>query len=102
MAKPKEKVKIYQGFQVDTAMAPKGKDNMPADVYAVPHTMSGAPVSGELPAMSVETGREYQNRMNVSVANISKGNYPAEKTTGVKQRGAGCATKGFTSRGPLA
>lgn len=34
----------------------------------------------------------------VSIGNMTRGS----KTDGVKQRGAGAATKGFTSRGPLA
>jgi hypothetical protein len=75
---------------------PENRDNLPADSYAKRGVDQG------LPASSIETGREYQNRMNPSVANISKGNYAAEKKDGVKQRGSGAATKGFTSRGPLA
>ena len=77
-------------------------NNKPAEVYAKPHTMSGKAVSNELPAMSTETGTEVIKKMNISVGNISKGNYPATKTDGVKQRGFGAATKGFTSRGPMA
>ena len=80
----------------------KNPDNLPAESYAKPHTMSGKPVGNELPAASVETGRDYMNRMNISVGNVSKGNYPEEKKDGVAQRGHGAATKGFTSRGPLA
>ena len=64
--------------------------------------MSGNPVSGGLPAESTETGAAYMNRMNISTGTVSKGNYPATKTEGVKQRGFGAATKGYTSRGPLA
>ena len=35
---------------------------------------------------------------------LGKNGYPQKdvKTSGVKQRGSGAATKGFTSRGPLA
>jgi len=40
--------------------------------------------------------------MNISVGNINKGNEKSTKTSGVKQRGSGAATKGFTSRGPMA
>jgi hypothetical protein len=41
--------------------------------------------------------------IDASVGNISKsaGNEPV-KTTGIKMRGAGCATKGVMSRGPMA
>ncbi len=38
----------------------------------------------------------------VVVGNISKESAPAAKTTGIKQRGSGAATRGFMSRGPMA
>jgi hypothetical protein len=41
------------------------------------------------------------NEMNVSIGTISKGNYPAEKTSGIKIRGTGAATKGVMARGPM-
>jgi hypothetical protein len=37
-----------------------------------------------------------------SVGNISKGEYDAPKTSGIKIRGTGAATKGTTARGPMA
>jgi hypothetical protein len=40
--------------------------------------------------------------MNISVGNVSKGNYTPEKTDGIKIRGTGAATKGVKARGPLA
>ena len=40
--------------------------------------------------------------MNISVGNVSKGNYASEKTDGIKIRGTGAATKGVKARGPLA
>jgi hypothetical protein len=40
--------------------------------------------------------------MNISVGGISKGNYKETKTTGIKVRGTGAATKGLMARGPLA
>jgi len=39
---------------------------------------------------------------NISVADISKGNTPATKTSGIKIRGTGAATKGLMARGPMA
>jgi hypothetical protein len=80
----------------------RNPDNLPAESYAKPHTMSGKPVSNKLPAMSTETGGKYINEMDISVGNVSKGNYPAEKTTGVETRGNGAATKGRKAYGPLA
>jgi hypothetical protein len=80
----------------------KNPDNLPADSYAKPHTMSGKAVGNELPAMSTKSGKDFMNESNISVGNVSKGNYPAEKTTGVETRGNGAATKGRKAYGPLA
>lgn len=77
-------------------------NNKPAEVYAKPHTMSGKGVSNDLPAMSTQTGTSYIDEMNISVGNVSKGNYKPTKTTGIETRGNGAATKGRTARGPMA
>jgi len=77
-------------------------NNKPASVYAKPHTMSGKAVGNELPAESVETGAEFMNNANIGAGTTTKGNYAKTKTDGVAQRGKGAATKGFTSRGPMA
>lgn len=74
----------------------KNPNNLPAESYAKRGVGSG------LPAMSKETGGKYINEMDISVGNVSKGNYPAEKTTGVETRGNGAATKGRKAYGPLA
>lgn len=42
------------------------------------------------------------DKMNISVGNVSKGNYAPEKTDGIKIRGTGAATKGTKARGPMA
>lgn len=42
------------------------------------------------------------DKANISVGGISKGNYPADKTDGIKIRGTGAATKGLKARGPMA
>jgi len=76
-----------------------GKEVGAAAVYAPPHTMTGGSVSNKVPT---ETGTEFSNKLNMSVGGISKGNYPAEKTTGIKTRGTGAATKGVMARGPMA
>jgi len=79
-----------------------GKEIGDASVYAKPHTMSGKAV-----AISGNPGKE-PNRSKVesvdmSVGNISKsaGNEPT-KTSGIKVRGTGAATKGLMARGPMA
>ena len=78
------------------------KNTLPAEKYAMPHDMSGNPVSGGLPTMSEETGAEFMNNANLGAGTTTKGNYAKTKTDGTKQRGFGAATKGFTSRGPMA
>lgn len=74
------------------------KENKPASAYAPPHTMAGKPVKAEVPEKS---GRAYMDEMNIAGGVVSKGNYKAEKTDGIKMRGAGAATKGTMCRGPM-
>jgi hypothetical protein len=79
-----------------------GKEVGQADVYAEPHTMTGkkTPISsnpGKPGSMS------NTNTMRMSVGDFNSGkNEPTTKTTGIKMRGTGCATKGVMSRGPMA
>jgi len=75
-----------------------GKEVGDASVYAPPHNMDGKAISGAVPTQS---GTEYMRSMNPGVGVVSKGNYPETKTTGIKIRGTGCATKGVTARGPM-
>ena len=77
-------------------------NNKPAETYAQPHTMSGAKVGNELPAMSTETGAEAIKKMNISVGGVSKGNYAPTKTSGIQVRGGKAQTKGKLARGPMA
>lgn len=76
-----------------------GKEVGQAAVYAEPHTMDGKKVKADLPYTA---GAKVITEMNPSVAGLSKGNYKETKTTGIKMRGAGAATKGTMSRGPMA
>jgi hypothetical protein len=77
------------------------KNNLPAEKYAQPHTMSGG---------NVDLGNGYSgakptaaNTVKMSVGNINRDGYnPDVKTTGIKIRGTGAATKGVMSRGPMA
>jgi hypothetical protein len=77
-------------------------NNKPAETYAPPHTMSGAKVGNELPAMSTETGAKYMSEMNISTGTTSKGNYAPTKTSGIQVRGGKAQTKGKMARGPMA
>ena len=77
-------------------------NNKPASTYAQPHTTSGKGVNGELPAESLQVGTKYMNEMNISVGNVSKGNYKPTKTSGIQVRGGKAQTKGKMARGPMA
>jgi hypothetical protein len=50
----------------------------------------------------LKSGAEVMREMNPSLGGISKGNYPETKTSGIKMRGVGAATKGTMCRGPMA
>ena len=78
-----------------------GKEVGDAAVYATPHTMTGKFVkASENPGSGPD--HSDANTVNMSVGNISRRAQPATKTSGIKMRGAGAATKGFMSRGPMA
>ena len=53
-------------------------------------------VVGEQPA------QDTLKNTNMSVGNIRRSDYPAAKTSGIKIRGTGAATKGTMARGPMA
>jgi len=84
-----------------------GKEVGSASVYAKPHDMSGK----EMTQAPVEFGtnpgyppnKSKLENADVSLGQFSKsaGNEPI-KTTGIKMRGTGAATKGVMSRGPMA
>jgi hypothetical protein len=78
-----------------------GKEVGDAKVYATPHTMTGKVVKA---TDNPGSGPDHSdaNTVNMSVGNINRRAQPAAKTTGIKMRGAGAATKGFMSRGPMA
>ena len=83
------------------SMKQGGKEVGSADVYAAPHHPTGKDFT-----ISSNPGKEANSSkldtMDVSLGQFSKsaGNEPV-KTDGIKMRGAGCATKGFMSRGPM-
>ena len=79
-----------------------GKEVGSAAVYAKPHTMTGKAVSAEANPGKGENRSKAEN-LDVSLGALSKsaGNEPI-KTSGIKMRGTGAATKGLMSRGPMA
>ena len=70
-------------------------ENKPADKYAANGTSVADGMSGV-----VKKGNPM-DELNISVGGISKGQ-PKEKTSGIKIRGTGAATKGTMARGPMA
>ena len=76
-------------------------NNKPASAYAKPHTMSGKPVNvSENPGKPSELSST--NNMRMSVGMYNNGPDKPTKTSGIKIRGTGAATKGTMSRGPMA
>jgi len=82
------------------SMKKGGKEVGPASVYAEPHTMTGKKVSAK--EAGVGDNKKYLREANVSVANSRSGEYAPTKTSGIKIRGTGAATKGVMARGPMA
>jgi len=79
-----------------------GKEVGSASVYAKPHTMSGKAVKAKEQPGSGPV-RNNSNTVDMSVGNIDKSaNEHPTKTSGIKIRGTGAATKGVMARGPMA
>ena len=78
-----------------------GKEVGDASVYATPHTMTGKVVKA---SDNPGSGPDHSdaNTVNMSVGNITRRPQPAAKTSGIKVRGTGAATKGLMARGPMA
>lgn len=83
------------------SMKKGGKEVGPASIYAAPHTMTGKATRVEENPGSLPNSSEANN-VNMSVGNISRRHAPAAKTSGIKVRGTGAATKGTMARGPMA
>jgi len=82
-----------------------GKEVGNAAVYAQPHTMSGKSMTiNELEASRAGgVNHSKADTVNMSVGNISKAAGDEQvKTSGIKVRGTGAATKGLMARGPMA
>lgn len=83
------------------SMKKGGKEVGPASVYAKPHTMAGKRVTvEENPGKGPNQSR--LDTLNPSVGNMSKSDGAGVKTSGIKIRGTGAATKGVMARGPMA
>jgi hypothetical protein len=77
-----------------------GKEVGDAATYAAPHKMNGKPL-----VMSTNPGKDSSisslSTMKMSVGNYNNGQNET-KTSGIKVRGTGAATKGLIARGPMA
>jgi hypothetical protein len=79
-----------------------GKEVGPASVYAKPHTMGGKVVKATTNP-GKEPNHSRADTVNMSVGAVSnKPDGMGTKTSGIKIRGTGCATKGTMARGPMA
>jgi len=80
------------------SMKKGGKEVGPASVYAPPHTMDGKAMKGS----SSGPNQSKLDTLDVAIGAYSKsaGN-EQPKTTSIKIRGTGAATKGVMARGPM-
>ena len=87
-----------------------GKEIGDAKVYAEPHTMKGKSMNAKDAMMAVSRPPDPNtlaaNKIKPAQpsSRVSAGDPNADdvKTTGMKMRGTGAATKGVMSRGPMA
>jgi len=88
-----------------------GKEVGNADVYAEPHTMTGKSMNvndslnngGFRPDPNTLAADKTVPGGSIPARRVSLGDRTREpKTTGIKTRGNGAATKGVTARGPMA
>jgi len=80
-----------------------GKEVGPASTYAEPHDMTG---KKGVDLSNSGYGKNAKSMglddLCVSVGNVASDECPPPKTSGIKVRGTGCATKGLMARGPMA
>jgi hypothetical protein len=82
------------------SMKKGGKEVGSASVYAQPHTMDGKAMTTAKDSV-VKKGNTVE-AIKISLGSqIFKSQNDEVKSDGIKQRGHGAATKGFTSRGPM-
>jgi hypothetical protein len=85
------------------SMKQGGKEVGPAAVYAEPHDMTGkAGTDVSNNGYGPNPKRVELSDMAVSLGAARSKPYAEVKTTGIKMRGTGAATKGLMSRGPMA
>ncbi len=60
------------------------------------------PKSAPIQAAGVADNKAYLRDLNQSAGNAHSNDYKGTKTSGIKIRGTGAATKGVMARGPMA
>jgi hypothetical protein len=63
---------------------------------------SKQPKSAPIKEAGTANNKQYLKDMNQSIANSRSNDYKPTKTSGIKIRGTGAATKGLMARGPMA
>lgn len=83
------------------SMKKGGKEVGPASTYAEPHTMKGKKIKAE---ENPGSGPDHSssNTLAMSVGPYTNKLEKPIKTSGIKMRGTGAATKGTMCRGPMA
>ncbi len=83
-----------------------GKEVGPASVYAEPHTMDGKKMSNKETKVAKDPNTLSADQVSPRTVSmrVSAGDPGADdvKTSGIKIRGTGAATKGVMARGPMA
>ena len=81
-----------------------GKEVGQASVYAKPHTMSGKSGTGAKVMQDPNTLAANKMTRYTATPRVSDGDPGANnvKTSGIKIRGTGAATRGVMARGPMA
>jgi hypothetical protein len=83
------------------SMKQGGKEVGPAAVYAAPHTMDGKTMTTAKECVVKPGNGVDAIKMSIG-SQVFKSQKDEIKTSGIAQRGHGAATKGYTSRGPMA
>jgi len=83
------------------SMKKGGKEVGPASTYAEPHTMTGADMDIDA-HIKAHNAKDNVNELCMSVSGYKSKLYPEPKTSGIKVRGTGAATKALMARGPMA
>jgi hypothetical protein len=77
-----------------------GKEVGPASVYAAPHTMDGKAMATK-GSDTFPPNMSNPAEMDVSLGGLSNKRAEPPKTSGIKIRGTGAATKGVMARGMM-